>query len=118
MRCQKGLGVGCRFVDDDRLVRFNFVQHVEHGLGAEWHGPVGRWPESQPWLGQRPLGRRDGTGQLAQHELWIGDNGLSDGGARGFGGIASDGDELRPFGQIGAGHVFMVAKDRRAEDQD
>jgi hypothetical protein len=30
----------------------------------------------------------------------------------------SDGDELRTFRQIGAGHVFMVAKDRRAEDKD
>lgn len=33
-------------------------------------------------------------------------------------GTPSDGDELRTFAQIGAGHVFMVAKDQRAEDED
>ena len=96
----EGLGVGCRFVDDDRLLRFDFIQHVEHGLGAEWHGPVGRWLGSRPWLGQLPLRKRDGSGQLAQQELRIGDNGLSHGGARSFGGISSDGVELRPFGQL------------------
>jgi hypothetical protein len=75
----------------------------KHSLGTEGHGPVSRWLRPQPWHGQRSLGRRDGFGQLAQHDLWISDNGISDGGARGFGGIASDGDELRTFGQIVAG---------------